>query len=91
MKAPPSMLIALGVGKSKDGKSKGKSGPMMMGKEDDEESADDDVMEGKLAAARTLASAVKSGDDQAIADAFQDMYDLCAAAPADESDEDSDY
>lgn len=90
MKAPPSMLIALGVGKSKDGKSKGKSGPMMMGKDEDE-SADDDVMEGKLAAARTLASAVKSGDDQAIADAFQDMYDLCAAAPADESEEDSDY
>jgi hypothetical protein len=85
------MLIALGVGKPRDGKSRGKPGPMMLGKEDDE-SADDGAKEGKLAAARTLASAVKSGDDEAIADAFQDMYDLCAAsAGSAESDEDEDY
>lgn len=68
-----------------------KKGPKLIDdKGSDEESApDEDMQEAKESAAGVLAKAVKSGDEKAIAESFQALYDLCALSRgADEPDAD---
>jgi hypothetical protein len=71
------------------GKSKPKGAPSKLMKPEEDESSDD-LAEAKATAGEVFADAVKNGDGKAIADAFQDLYDLCAMHDS-EPDEGEDY
>ena len=48
-------------------------------------SEEDDDMDTQTMAAKDLRAAIKSGDDAALVDAFQRMYDACSLGGDDET------
>lgn len=56
----------------------------LMGGGEDEDASD--PMAEKTAAAREFIGAVKRGDAEGVAHAFQDMYDICAGAVSENDD-----